>query len=331
MPHAAQHGRRGQPNAQQPHGPDRNDHLLIKFDQHEPLPDAPLGVRIRTSPRLRRFVPNALAVARARRKAKRLWRRDPDLRARSRREVELIVSNTRWSERLEELAYLRAVENEIARTLLWQPWKVSCDSAASRTNMAEALSRKSFIVSFCHLGPFHCVTVPLQRAGREIIYVSDPWIFEPPEASYWGRRVVRIRQGVAGKARHIAARGSYSTLRSLLREGAAVGIAFDVPGGRQTRFLGKEVWLADGTARLAAETGVAVIPARTRRVKGRVVCDYAEALLPEKLRTVEAIHDALAWVHEQFILEEPHCLEDPGRPGSWGAGATTTAWRKPSQ
>ena len=54
--------------------------------------------------------------------------------------------------------------------------------------------------------------------------------------------------------------GSYATLRAVLQRGGVCAIAFDVPGRRDTAFLGQRTGLATGIASLAVEVGVPVLP-----------------------------------------------------------------------
>jgi two-component system sensor histidine kinase KdpD len=78
------------------------------------------------------------------------------------------------------------------------------------------------------------------------------------------------------------------------------------------------------------------IPARARRVGHRVWVDFATPLDARDFADVEELHERLAALHQELILELAESLEDPRRTGAWEQGATARAWialhqeRKPS-
>jgi lauroyl/myristoyl acyltransferase len=105
----------------------------------------------------------------------------------------------------------------------------------------------------------------------------------------------------------------------VLRRGGLVANAFDVPGDEPTPFLGRDVRLVSGTARLAAETGALVVPVWRARVRWRVITVAGEPLDPRSFADWRALQRALAAVHGGWIRRRPAALEDPVRP-EWWAG-----------
>jgi lauroyl/myristoyl acyltransferase len=199
---------------------------------------------------------------------------------------------------------------------------------ASCARLEEALScGRRLLLSSCHLGPiFYSMSVVTSR-GRSPFAVAGPWFFEQPTPDYWGRRIARWWQGIAERGEHLVQSvGCFPVLERLLEEGELVRIHFDLPGSRETPFLGKPVALATGTARLAAATDALVVPMRARRDGHRVWTDIEEPLDSRDFASAEDLHDALAATHERLILEMPFALEDPRRPGAWEEGATASAW-----
>jgi lauroyl/myristoyl acyltransferase len=85
--------------------------------------------------------------------------------------------------------------------------------------------------------------------------------------------------------------------------------------------------LAEGNAQLAVRADAIVLPVRARRVGHRVWVDVAKPFDPREL-TVDQLHDALAALHERWILENPATMEDPRSIG-WEHGATAEAWVQP--
>jgi lauroyl/myristoyl acyltransferase len=293
------------------------------------LPGAPLRVRLKTSPGLRRLVPSRLALAVSARRAEHVWRTSPEARERELLAMQAIVGGTRREEEAPALARLMAIETAVRESMLWQPWPTPLLDEESDANLRRAAgSGRGVLVSNCHLGPFNMVISVYRRVDRAPHILSAPWMFEPLAPGAWGRRTARwLESGRAAGARWVrTTAGAFATASALLENKALVLIAFDVPGSRTTRFLGKPVDLASGTARLAVATNSLVLPVRVRREGTRTHLDYAPALDPRDLSDAEELHDVLAARHEEWILEEPEALEDPRRPGAWEGRADAGGW-----
>ena len=296
------------------------------------MPPASLGIRVRTTPWLRRVTPTRMVVARAVRQGKALWESNPEQRSQSRAAIEAIVAGTRRAGEVEALARDYTIENEAHRALFWQPWKTARLDAQSHERLRETLAQgRGVLLSSCHIGPFFHSASLGASVGRTLYTVGGPWCFEQPIPGYWGRRVVRRLQGVSmhgGRLVHSV--GSFPVLHTLLREGELVLLQFDVPGSHRTDFLGKPVMLTNGSARLAFGADAPILPLRPRREGHRVWMDVQPPLDPRDFADVPELHRALAEVHERLVIELPHTLEDPHRPGFWEEGATAHAWSRPA-
>ncbi len=288
------------------------------------MPRADLAVTLNTS-WLRSVVPAALAVRRAASRARDMWARDPSERERTRAAMETVLAGTSREGELDELARERYIEAAVNRALFWhRPWSAQLDATSTARVQGALSSGRPVLLSACHLGPYYY----LQAASlfENTYLVPGPWFFEAPTADEWGRRLVRWRQGI--KVRLVPAQGSFQTVQALLRRGEAVLVFFDMPGGRETSFLGKPATLADGTAELALRTEALVLPLRARRDGERVWVDAAAPLDARDFSAVGDLHDALAELHERWILESPAAMDDPREIG-WREGATPRAWSVP--
>jgi lauroyl/myristoyl acyltransferase len=234
--------------------------------------------------------------------------------------------------KLEALAEQHLIEMEVERALFWQPWgRVHADAVSSQ-RLAEALSSdRGVLVSVCHMGPAGPGHAIVTSPSRTLYSVAAPWFFAEPSHDYWGLRLARWRKlNHDRNQRPFPAPGSFPILQKLLEEGEIVLVQFDLPGSRETQFLGKPVMLTTGTARLALASDALVLPMRNRREGHRVWADIAEPLDSRQFSGYEALHDALAGLHGQWILEFPAMLEDPRRAGAWEEGATAERWARPS-
>ena len=296
-----------------------------------PMPAAPLAVRLRTSTAVRRVIPTGIALARAERKGERRWL-DPGQRARASAAMETILAGTPRAAEVTELARLHLIEEEAIAAIFWAPWRTSLLTDASARTVRQVLAGgRPLMISVCHLGPYFQQFSGLTPFGVNAIVVSGDWFFEDPPPGQWGRRLARWARGVAeARVRLIPATGSFEPVRALLEMGEPVGSYFDMPGSIRTRFLGKPVELASGTAQLAHQTGSIVMPMRARREGAQPWTDVLEPLDAREFASAAELHVALAAVHERSILAAPEALEDPARPGSWGAGASAAAWLRQS-
>jgi len=292
------------------------------------MPPAPLRIRLNTSTLLRRAVPTSFAVARAERKARRLWREDASARAHAIETMRAIVTGTPREGELETLAERHLVEAEVWEALFWQPWRPPSIRGRSRERLMQASSSgRGLILSGAHLGPFFAVNLGVVTTGVEPHIVMGNWYYEVPSHDLWGRRSARWRIGLPSSP-VVRPRGSYAILADLLRRGLVTTIYFDLPGPHETMFLGKPTMLVDGTARLACETGALVLPQRARRHGAAIDVEYFEALDPGDFAGPDELHETLAGVHEQLVLEDPAALQDPAKTG-WENCARPDRWSRP--
>jgi lauroyl/myristoyl acyltransferase len=242
-----------------------------------------------------------------------------------------VVGGTERAGEVEALSRRSLIESEAHRILFWRPLRTSSIDEHSRSHLDAALcSERGVLLSSCHTGPVFQTMSVIAARGRGSFCVAAPWFFERPSQDYWGRRVARWWRVAQTRNEHVlVSKGSFPVLRALLAQGELVWLLFDMPGSRQTRFLGKSVMLSSGSARLASESGALILPLRARREGHRTWVDVAAALDPGEFARDEDLHNALAAVHERWILEQPEALEDPRRKGAWEEGATAGGWVRP--
>jgi lauroyl/myristoyl acyltransferase len=292
------------------------------------MPPASPRVRLKTSPWLRRLLPTRLVVDRAIRRGQALWEQSPKARSGAEAAVDVIVAGTPRARERTELARAHLLESEADRALFWQPWPTARIDDEANARVRDVVgARRGVLLSACHFGPYYRTMSVFAARGRRPYAVAGPWFFEKPTPDYWGRRLARWRRGSC--ARLILSRGSFSIVRALLERSELVLVYFDMPGPHETRFLGKPAMLADGSARLALEADALILPLRARRVGHRAWVDVAEPLDPRDFEGVDELHDALAALHESWILELPAAMADP-RSFGWAHGATPQAWTPPS-
>jgi lauroyl/myristoyl acyltransferase len=265
--------------------------------------------------RRRRRVPAPVAVAAAVAAGRRAWE-DPAERAAARAAIDAVAGPVRERDLL---ARQHLVEHAVREELIWRPWQFAGFAGRGHIERAPTAGR-GVIASFVHSGPFPGLSASLTLAAGRVHTVAGTWLWAPTEDEPMERRRLRWLANLqeAGVSL-VGSAGTYATLAGLLRAGGLVVLGFDTPGTHPTRFLGRRVALASGTARLAAETGALVLPVWRARVRWRPFTVAAAPLDPRAHRGWRELQDALAAVHSRWILARPAALENPCRPGWWGA------------
>ncbi len=273
------------------------------------MPRVGLALRLRTSPLVRAFVPKRVSVLRATRRGRAAWEHDRSEREDALEAMAAVIDCTPRAHELPELARARLIERRVEAALFWHPWHPARLDPRSRALLCDTnAAGRGMLLSHCHLGAQYRAMPALEAIGYQPYSVVGSWILEQPSRDEWGRRLARWRKG--GNRRMVSARGSFPTLLALLERGEIVSLAFDVPGTRTTRFLGKATTLADGTARLAIEADAPILPLRSVRTGTRYRVEVSDPLDPREHPGLETLQEALAAVHERWILGAPATLED---------------------
>jgi lauroyl/myristoyl acyltransferase len=297
-----------------------------------PMPRVALRAAMRSSPLLHRLRPGRLDVLVGELRGRIVWQRDREAREDARATMRAILAGTAREVELESLARRHVIETEANMALFWQPPRDARTDARSSAHLQSALaSGRGVLLSCCHVGPWFDLATPVELNGRRVYPVYGDWFFEAPTPNPWGRRLVHWQRKSATRKleRVIPASRSFVVIRDLLEAEEVVQSFFDMPGPHVTNFLGKPVMLADGTARLAIDADAMVLPARSRRVGHRSYVDFAAPLDARDFDDADQLHERLAAIHSQLILEVAETLEDPRRDGAWETGATAEAWISP--
>jgi benzoate-CoA ligase family protein len=289
-----------------------------------PMPPSALGTRLKTAALPHALIPARLAVRRAEVRGREIAGRPGEEQRWALETMRLLLTGTPREAEVEALARDHVVERHAHRALFWQrPWRARTDPQSAAL-IAQALGGdRGVVLSACHQGPYSRLDLAAPFKAQTTFLVPGDWYFEEPSHDLWGRRLARWRNGMHSRA--VRARGSFRIVQALLEAGEPVFLFFDLPGPRQTSFLGRPAMLAEGTAQLAVRTGAVVLPVRARRKGHEVWVQAAPALDPRALGGEDRLHEALAALHEGWILDDPAAMDDP-REFGWGDGATPQAW-----
>jgi lauroyl/myristoyl acyltransferase len=303
---------------------------LAEVDRIAPyprMPPASLSVRLKTTPWIRGLLPTSFVVRRAERRGRLLWDSSDWDREDSLGAMEALVGASPRAGELTELAKQHLVEREVDRALFWQPWGVPEIDPESLERLRGALDGpRPVLLAASHQGPYHRTSRRVLRMGYKPYVVAGEWYFDEPSHDYWGRRLARWRK--SARVNLVRSKGSFPVLKALLERGEAVLLYYDMPGRRESTFLGKPATLADGISRLAVDTGALVLPVRMMREGHLTRLDIAEPLDGRAIADVDTLHRELGAIFERWILEFPPRMDDPRKFG-WGDGARAAEWIAP--
>lgn len=303
------------------------------FQAEQPIPRFELSFpsrAARVAYALRCRVPMFAKVAAAELLGRLDRRRQPAELAEARGIIETVVAGTSRESEIERLAHRRLVDERMREAAFWRS-RWDRDAVLGAENMHAALGEgRGVILSFCHLGFFHgSIAALASQAGRTTYIATNSWFLDPPDGSDWGCRIEHWRRQVARmNGRIVRMPGTFDTLRALLERGEVVMVAFDMPGNTETRFLGKPVMMASGTAKLARQTDAVVLPLGCSRRGLRLATEFGRPIDSRQHTGLQSLQWALAQVHEEWILDRPETLEDPARPGAWEQGARPSGWQR---
>jgi lauroyl/myristoyl acyltransferase len=296
-----------------------------------PMPRVSALLAFATSPTLHRLLPGRHAVLLGQAHGNLVWLTRPVVRANARATMEAIVGATPRAHEARALARRHVTEKFALRMIFWQPPAVASIDERSRANLLAALATgRGVMLSACHMGPCFDIASPVLGVGRRSFQIAGSWFFDPAPPNYAGRRVAWWWQKVEKRGTFLVrANRSTPTVLALLKEGEIISLYFDVIGRHSSVLLGKPVSLAPGTAKLARKGEALILPLRARRTGARVCVDILPALDARDFEDPEHLHDELARIHSELILEFAETLEDPRRAGAWEHGAKADAWISP--
>lgn len=285
----------------------------MRLVQSAPAPPSPIADRF------------AIAAAAARGLTR--WRNAED-RRRSRAAIDAIAGQVRGRD---ALALSHLAESEAREAFIHRPWMAAGIPLTGADELRAALcGGRGVLASYCHLGPFAGIGVTIAEHAGDVHQVIGPWLLEPQRGPAERRRRAWLSMFDAAGVPMIVATGCFPAVLERLRSGAVVVMAFDWPGSTETMFLGRPAMLVSGTARLAVEADALVVPV-ARSFRGlRLRTVAGPPLDPRRHSGWRDLHAALAARHGRWILERPGALEDPRRPGAWGATAGSDRWGAPS-
>jgi lauroyl/myristoyl acyltransferase len=249
------------------------------------------------------------------------------------RQMRYIVGNDEPADRVERLAIAYIRRSLWRGESRWHPSLVN----RQRIRGVEQLralrdAGSAFVVNFVHHGDYEGLPASLGHAGIDlhVIATSDMFATHMPA---WMRQQARLVRSHARVTMVDVAIGS-AGIRGLLESGHPVMIASDQPGHTKVNFLGHDLTLSSGAARIARQTGtaVAVMTAEPDPDHPDGCGSYRITMLePGHFDSDDALLSAMMRLHEAAFRAWPEAAEHPLRmldtslvkaPSAFRPGAT---------
>ena len=212
--------------------------------------------------------------------------------------------------------------------IFWRPWLADRGTVEGMHHYREALAaNRGVVLAFPHFGIPHAQFPIMRRFGIDAWVIASAHHFTDQGTGYDGRFARHSKTkylDALGPDRAIARERTsdgpsvFERAHDLLRGGATVIVAFDVTGSLPTPFLGRQVSLASGSAKLARGSDALVVPFVIRRHRQYPILRFGEAIDPRDFDDPVALQAAIAGVVERWALEEPWAVwslhTQPGGP-----------------
>ncbi len=257
------------------------------------------------------FMAPFIVVVRAR-----IARLRPAVRADARKQLRFVLGEDKPDEEIERLvpAYIkRSIWRGESR---WHPTLVNRQQVVGAEQLRTLLAGGTgFIINFVHLGDYEGISPSLAWAGIPNHNVTTSAAFAP-DAPIWLQQAARVVVSHEDVTILDVAVGS-AGIREVLESGAAVAIATDQPGRTPIRFLGHELLLSSGAARIAKQLNVPVAVVTTHPDPAHPdrcgMFKVADVLDPADFETVEDLLAVLVRRHEEAFLAWPEAADHPLR------------------
>ena len=272
-----------------------------------------------TSSRARRVVPDRVAfgvadaaAALARRKHAAVWQ-----------------DNVRFFAQLLAYTPLRGSEQDVATEavaeyfrimeIFWRPWLMERGEIAEADNFHSVhAGGRRVVFAFPHFGLTVAAAPTLRRAGIDAHTVLAALYYDSTGDSYAARVARRGRAYIdeLGAYHHdrvthggaSQAKGTFARMQELLESGQTVGMAWSLPGSMPTPFLGRELHLASGPAKLAVATDAVVVPMVNERRGSIPVVRFGAPIDPRDCDGAQAVQAAIARQMEIWALQHPEAV-----------------------
>lgn len=207
--------------------------------------------------RVRSLIPLRALPGIARRRMDTLWQ-DDAFRTSQEAEMQFLLEHT---DRAEEIPQISRRYAEFALLRGYRRWHPGHLSRQPVTGIEWLTTRRDpargVVLSFLHHAQYEGMFPSLARQGARVHAVVAPEAFDPASP-------IQLRQhfkvaGMMPATTLVPASVGSAGLAALLEQGEVVAIASDVAGRSPVQFLGREIPIASGAARLAVQTNSPVV------------------------------------------------------------------------
>jgi lauroyl/myristoyl acyltransferase len=260
--------------------------------------------------RVRGLIPFAALPGLARRRIDGLWQND-EFRASQEAEMQFLLENTERAPEIPEIARRYAEFALLRGYRRWQPRRLSRQSVSGIEWLTTKRDpERGILLSFLHHAQYEGAFSSMARHGAVLNAVVAPEAFDPASPAQLRQhfKAARIVPGVTLVPTTVGAAG----MVELLKKQEIVGIASDVAGRSPVQFLGRELRIPSGAARMAIETNSPVVLVTShRQPDGSPSVQVHEPLEPGGFTDPADLLAEIMRRHEPAVLAWPEAFDSP--------------------
>jgi lauroyl/myristoyl acyltransferase len=255
----------------------------------------------------RRGVPPAFVPLVVRRRHRQLWG-DAAYRAYAEAQMTYLLEHTERASEISELAPRYAEQMLLRAYLRWHPRAITRQPVRGIEWLTTKRdTSRGVILSFAHHHRYDGLFGSLARHGAGLTMVAAPEMLAADAPAAWRQHIAVVRRGGV----LVPASLGTEALTDLVRGGAIVAIASDVPGRSPVTFLGRRVRGSFGAARIAAMADCPVVLVTSHRDEHGSHLQVHEPLEPGDHRDPGDLLVEMLRRHEQAVLAWPEAFDSP--------------------
>lgn len=257
---------------------------------------------------LRGHVPTTELRALVAARSRLAWSR-ASVREDARAQMRFLLEHTRPDADLEAVAKAY-VRRQIWRgELRWHPDEITHQRVIGLDHLQAAREQgRGVVLSFMHHGHYDGAFPSIGRRGVPLHMVAYDHTLRP-DAPGWVRQHVKV--ACLGGGVPVSAGIGSEGITALLRDGAVVALATDVPGRTPLRFVGRDVVGSFGAARLAMSTTSPVVVMTSERDDLGPVVRLHPALEPQRHESPMELLEQMLAIHEPVLVRWPELCDVP--------------------
>ena len=234
---------------------------------------------------------------------------NPVIREAAERQMRFLLGRSARALEAEDLAANYVHHSLLRAEYRWRPWLITRQRIVGIDHLQQSCrDGRGVILNSMHHGYHGGFSASFANAGIPLYSVAASNLLRNPSPAQ-----AQLARVLTRHCRVIDARGCYPHLVDLMRRGQTVSLTNDLPGSCPMTIFGRPVLAASGVARLALETGAAIVPITAHKDGRLQYLRVQERIDPMDFGEITELQQEIARRHERALLDWPEAVEQPLR------------------